>query len=105
MFFYKFHSENFLIKYKARLVVRDDLEEVSIEDVYAFTLIIKIFRCLMTLTSAFELKTRQFDAINAFLNAKTNRVIHVYTPDDFAVEKKCLLLMRALYELRKSSLL
>ena len=105
VFTYKFDPDGFLVKYKARLVVRGDLEEVSAEDVYASTLAIKIFRCLMALTSAFGLRTRQFDAINAFLNAKADRVIHVYMPDGFVIEGKCLLLVRALYGLRKSPLL
>jgi hypothetical protein len=59
----------------------------------------------MILTFAFDLQTRQFDVINAFLNAKTNRVIHVYMSNDFVINEKCLFLIRVLYELRKSSLL
>jgi hypothetical protein len=105
VFTYKYDPDGFLVKYKARLCVRGDLEEISTEDVYASTLAIKVFRCLMALTSAFGLNTRQFDAINAFLNAKTDRIIHVYMPDGFAIEGKCLLLVRALYGLRKSPLL
>lgn len=89
---YKFDPDGFLQKYKARLVVRGDLEEVSAEDVYAATLAIKIFRCLVALIPAFDMKTRQFDAINAFLNAKADRTIHVYMPDGFSIDGKCLLL-------------
>lgn len=58
MFIYKFDLERFLIKYKTRLLVRDDLKEISTKDIYAFTLIIKIFRCLTTLKFAFKLKIR-----------------------------------------------
>jgi hypothetical protein len=105
MFIYKFDLVRFLIRYKARLIIREDLKEVTTKDVYAATLIIKIFRCLMILTFAFDLQTRQFNVINVFLNAKTNRVIHVYMSNDFVINEKCLLLIRVLYELRKSSLL
>jgi hypothetical protein len=105
VFTYKFDLDDLLSKYKARLVTRDDLKEVSAEDVYAITLIIKMFRCLMTLTSAFHLKIRQFDVINAFLNAKVDRKIHVYMPNEYAIDGKCFLLNRALYDLRKSPLL
>jgi hypothetical protein len=58
MFIYKFDLARFLIRYKARLIVREDLKEVTTEDVYAATLIIKIFRYLMTLTFAFDLQTK-----------------------------------------------
>ena len=105
VFTYKFDPDGYLHKYKARLVVRGDLEEVSVEDVYAATLTIKIFRCLVALIPAFDMKTRQFDTIYAFLNAKADRTIHVYMPDGFAIDGKCLLLVRALYRLRKSPLL
>ena len=105
VFIYIFDSDDYLHKYKTRLVIRNDLKEVSANDVYAAILIIKIFECLDALISTFDLKTKQFDVINALLNVKTNRIIHVYMSDDFAIDDKCLLLMRALYELRKSSLL
>jgi hypothetical protein len=59
----------------------------------------------MILTFTFDLQTRQFDVINAFLNVKTNRVIYVYMSNDFVINEKCLLLIHVLYELRKSSLL
>jgi hypothetical protein len=39
------------------------------------------------------------------LNAKADRVIHVYMPDGYAIDGKCFLLNRALYGLRKSPLL
>jgi hypothetical protein len=105
VFIYKFDLARFLIKYKARLIVREDLKEITTKDVYVFTLIIKIFRCLMILTFVFDLQTKQFDVINAFLNVKTNRVIHMYMSNDFVINEKCLILIRVLYEFRKSSLL
>jgi hypothetical protein len=39
------------------------------QNTYAATLIARIFRALMTLVAAFDLKTRQFDAINAFAHS------------------------------------
>jgi hypothetical protein len=105
VFIYIFDLARFLIRYKTRLIVREDLKEVTTEDVYVSTLTIKIFKCLMILTFVFDLQTRQFNVINVFLNVKTNRVIHIYMSDDFVINEKCLLLIRVLYELRKSSLL
>jgi hypothetical protein len=105
VFIYKFDLARFLIRYKTRLIVREDLKEVTTENVYVSTLTIKIFRCLIILTFAFDLQTRQFNVINVFLNVKINRVIHVYISNDFVINEKCLLLIRVLYEFRKSSLL
>jgi hypothetical protein len=86
-------------------VTRNDLKEISVEDVYAITLVIKMFRCSITLIFVFHLKTRQFDAINVFFNAKVDRKIHVYMSNEYAINDKCFLLNRDLYDLRKSSLL
>jgi hypothetical protein len=58
VFTYKYDLDEFFVKYKARLCVRDDLKEISIENVYALTLTIKIFRCLMILIFVFDLNSR-----------------------------------------------
>jgi hypothetical protein len=68
IFKYKFDENEFLIKYKARLIVRDDMQHTN-QDIYAVTLTTRIFRVLMTLTAAFNLEIRQFDAMNAFVNS------------------------------------
>jgi hypothetical protein len=74
-------------------MTRDDLKEVSTEDVYAITLIIKIFKCLITLIFVFHLKTRQFDVINVFLNVKIDRKIHVYMSNEYVRDDKCFFLI------------
>ena len=56
VFTYKFNSENILDKYKARLVVRGDLQRYSQhEDNYAATLAARIFRALMAIAAYFDL--------------------------------------------------
>ena len=65
VFKYKFDEDGFLIKYKTRLIIRNDLQHTN-QNIYAITLVARIFRVLMTLVAAFNLKTRQFNAINAF---------------------------------------
>jgi hypothetical protein len=57
MFKYKFDEDDYLIKYKIRLCVREDLQRID-QDTYAAILIARIFRALMTLAAAFDLKTR-----------------------------------------------
>jgi hypothetical protein len=105
VFTYKTNSDGYLTKYKARLVVRGDLQQMDGQDVYAATLAFKVFRALMALVAAFRLKTRQLDAVNAFLNAPNDEEIYCYMPDGFKISKKVLKVKKALYGQRKSPLL
>ena len=68
IFIYKFDQKEYLTKYKMRLIARDDLQRTE-QDIYAVILTTKIFRVLMTIVVAFDLKTRQFDVVNAFANS------------------------------------
>ena len=102
VFSYKFDENGYLLKYKARLVVRGDLQE-QYGDTYAATLAARLFRALMALACAFNLKAMQYDVPNAFLNALLDRFLYVRTPDGF--QKKygqTLQLLRALYGLKEA---
>jgi hypothetical protein len=102
VFTYKFDEDGYLLKYKARLVVRGDLQE-QYGDTYAATLAARLFRALMALTCAFSLKAMQYDVPNAFLNAFLDRTLHVRTPDGFQDKHgKTLRLLRALYGLKEA---
>ncbi len=57
IFTYKTDSNDYLIKYKARIVIKNDLQLIDFQNVYAITLTSKVFRVLMTLVAAFNLKT------------------------------------------------
>ncbi len=105
VFTYKIDSNDYLIKYKVRIVIRDDLQMINPQNVYTITLISKVFRILMTLVAAFNLKTRQLNAINAFLNAHNDEFIYCQMSDDYRLNEKVIKIIRALYEQRKSSLL
>ncbi len=102
VFTYKFDTDGYLLKYKARLCVRGDLQPTSHEDNYAATLAARTFRMLMAITAAFDLEAKQMDAVNAFVNSQIDTVIYVGFPDGFRVPGMCLLLLRALYGLRQS---
>ena len=65
---YKFDENGWLVKFKARLVARGDLQHTMM-DTFAATLAARLFRFLMALAAAFGLETRQYDAVNAFANA------------------------------------
>ncbi len=86
-------------------MIRDDLQMIDSQNVYAITLISKVFRILMTLVAAFDLKTRQLNAINAFLNAHNDEFIYCQKSDDYRLDEKVIKIIRALYEQRKSLLL
>ena len=105
VFIYKYDADGFLIKHKARLVVRGDMQKMDNQDVYAATLAFKVFRTLVVLMTAFSLETRQLDAINAFLNAHNDEAVYCYMPDGYRQPKKVLKVLKVLYEQRKFSLL
>ncbi len=105
VFIYKNDSDDYLTKYKARIVMRNDLQNADPQDVYAATLASKVFRMLMTLVIAFHLETRQLDAVNAFLNAHNDEFVYCQMPDDYRLDDKCYKIIRALYDQRKSFLL
>ncbi len=105
VFTYKNNSDDYLTKYKARIVMRDDLQDADPQDVYAATLTSKVFRMLMTLMIAFHLKTRQLDVVNAFLNAHNDESVYCQMSDDYRLQNKCYRMIRILYDQRKSSLL
>jgi hypothetical protein len=67
-FLYKFDENGYLSKFKARLVARGDLQYTE-EDTYAATLTAQVFRAVTAIAAAFDLETRQYDAVNAFQNA------------------------------------
>ncbi len=86
-------------------MIRNDLQMIDSQNVYAITLISKVFRILMILIAAFNLKTRQLNAINVFLNAHNDEFIYCQMSDDYRLDKKIIKVIRALHEQRKSSLL
>ena len=108
MFKYKFNDAGYLIKHKARLYVRGDLQKTE-QDTAAATLAIRVFRALMALTASFDLTAKQYDAVNAFINSAMNEEVFVDYPEGIAlppnIKNPCFLLLRALYGLKQSPLL
>jgi hypothetical protein len=105
VFIYKFDTDGYLTKFKARICVRGDLQEPNHHDTYAATLAAKTFRSLMAVAAAFDLEIFQFDAVNAFTNSAMEETVYCECPEGFQEAGKCLLLLRALYGLRTSPLL
>jgi hypothetical protein len=105
VFTYKFDTDGYLDRFKARICVRGDLQPFNNQDNYAATLAAKVFRSLMAITAAFDLEAVQLDAINAFINGTLDEEVYTYMPDGFKAPGKVLRLERALYGLRRSPLI
>ena len=101
VFKYKFDEHGYLVKFKARLCVRGDLQ-ITTQDTYAATLAARTFRALMALAAAFDLELRQYDATNAFINALLDNKVYCQCPDGYADKEHVLLLLRALYGLKEA---
>ncbi len=106
VFTYKSDSNDFLFKYKARIVIRDDLQKVNnVQNVYVATFALKIFRMMMILVVDFHFKIRQLNVVNVFLNVFNDEKIYCHMSNEYKQFKKILKLFRALYDQRKSLLL
>jgi hypothetical protein len=101
----KFDKDSYFLKAKARLVVRGDLQ-LYWGDTYAATLAAKTFQALVAIATKFGLLMFQYDAMNAFLNARVLRKLYCNTPEGFTTQFGSLLLLRrALYGLKEAPLL
>jgi hypothetical protein len=106
VYVYKFDKHGRFQKCKARLVVRGDQQAKSIhEETYAATLAGRSFRTLMAIAARFDLELIQYDAVNAFVNAKLDRTVFMRMPQGYRKPGMILMLRKALYGLRESPLL
>jgi hypothetical protein len=81
VFSYKFDG-NYLLKFKARIVVRGDMQ-TTVGDTHTTTPATRIFRALMAITCYFNIVIQQLDAVNAFTNAELPFPIFTWEPDGF----------------------
>ncbi|KAJ6030953.1 uncharacterized protein N7446_007597 [Penicillium canescens] len=102
VFAYKFDQDGYLLKLKARICVRGDLETISSEEKRAATLAARTARMIFALVAAFDLDLRQLDAVTAFLNSRLEKEVYTRMPEGFVTIGKCWKLQKALYGLRIS---
>ncbi|KAF5186325.1 Transposon ty1-gr2 gag-pol polyprotein, partial [Thalictrum thalictroides] len=104
VFTYKIDDNGFLLKYKARMVIRGDLQIPSEKDTYAATLAIRMCRAVLSIVAYFDLEANQFDVTNAFPHADLDEddEINIQYPDGFKVPGSMLRVMKALYGLSVS---
>jgi hypothetical protein len=102
VFTYKTDGDGYLLRFKARLVVRGDLQ-APLDNTYAATLAIRNFRALIAIANYFDLELKQYDVPTAFLNANINRTLYAETPEAFRhIEGEIMRVLRALYGLKES---
>ena len=97
IFDYKFDDNGNLDRFKARLVVRGDLQTGGKQHTYAATLAARVFRCLIALAAYFDLDITQMDAVNAFTNADLDEEIFCHAPEEFKQSHRWIRLNKALY--------
>ncbi|RKK56334.1 hypothetical protein BFJ69_g17657, partial [Fusarium oxysporum] len=99
VFTYKLDDAGYLIRHKARICVRGDLQHHSGEDIYAATGAYRSFRILMALVCAFGLICHQVDFKNAFVNAEMDEEVYTTCPPGYGQSGKVWRLLKALYGL------
>ena len=106
VFTYKLDSGSYLERYKARLVIRGDMQ-MSWDETYSATISSKAIQALIALATAFGYKSWQHDLITAYLNASINRNRYfIQMPQGIKGDpNKGLRLKKALYSLKQSPLL
>ncbi|XDG02528.1 hypothetical protein ABKA04_002143 [Annulohypoxylon sp. FPYF3050] len=106
VYVYKTDKHGKFIKCKARLVVRGDQQRKSSnEETYASTLAGRSFRALMAIAARFDLELKQFDAVNAFVNASVDHDVFMKMPPGYHKKGTILRILKALYGMRESPLL
>jgi hypothetical protein len=88
-------TDGFLAKFKARLVVRGDLQRPDGRDNYAVTLASRVFRALMAIAAQYDLDIHQLDAVNAFTNSDMDSEVNIRCVEGFGKLDHHLLLLPA----------
>ena len=98
-------TDGYLVKFKACLCVRRDLQEPLNLDTYVTTSASRVFRTLMVIMATFSLEACQYDIVNVFINSILDETVYCGYPEGYKVDGSCLLLYKALYGLRRVPIL
>ncbi len=104
VFKYKFDIDDYLKKFKTRLCVKDDLLSTN-QNTYATIFAAKTFRALMIISTAFDLKIWQYDAVSVFINSEIDEELYSENSNEFFRLDYCWKLNKTLYELKQISIL
>jgi hypothetical protein len=83
MFKYKFDIDDYRKKFKTRLCVRNDLQSTN-QNTYATTFAVKTFRALIIISTVFDLKIWQYDAVSAFINNEIDEKLYNENSNEFS---------------------
>jgi hypothetical protein len=93
------------IKYKARWVLRGDMQEYGVNffDTYAPVAMLKSIKLVLCLAAQFDLELYQLDFDTAFLNAPVQETVYVEQPEGYndGTDRVCKL-NKALYGLKQA---
>ena len=98
-------SEGFVVRYKARLVVRGFLQKEGTDysEVFAPVVHRSTVRLVLSLAAANNLLLEQVDVKTAFLNGAVEEELYVKMPDGIGLDGKIYRLRKALYGLKQAS--
>jgi hypothetical protein len=88
VFKYKFDTNKYVEKFKARLCFENNLQMIH-QDIYEITLIARTFRALMIIATAFDFDIWQYDEMSAFINNSIDEKIYNECLDDFVKLDYC----------------
>jgi hypothetical protein len=104
VFKYKFDIDDYLKKFKTRLCVKNDFQSID-QNTYATIFAAKTFRALMIISTAFNLKIWQYDAVSAFINNEIDEELYNEDSNEFFQLDYCWKLNKILYQLKQVSIL
>jgi hypothetical protein len=99
VFTYKYDNNDYVTGFKAKLVVRGDLQIQRFQDIYTIILAARIFRCLIAIIIYFDLDISQLDIISIFTNVTLDEMVYYRMLEGFYVPGKYLFLNKTLYNL------
>ena len=79
---YKFNENRYILKFKACICARGDLQWTD-QETYAATLAAQTFRATTAIITAYDLETGSYDVINAYVNARLKQLIRCKCPEGY----------------------
>ena len=101
VFKYKTDFDGFITKYKARFIIKKDLQIIK-EKTYVATIVIQTFRVIIIIYAAFDFNYKSYDVINIYVNLALYKSIYYQFFPRYEKSNKMLKLLKALYGLKNA---
>lgn len=105
MFIVKYTFYDSIKKYKIKLMTRkfSQVYDLNYTKIFAFIFRINSLRMFLIIMTLKNMKPKQINIINAFIESKLNEIIYMYALSEFDVKNdKIFKLFRSLYDLKQS---